>query len=133
MPVCHKRRETWQPLRQPISFGVRHTIIAQAIGEAHQKSTLERIKQHTIIIAIQDTTELNFTHHPSKKGMGYLDNANSRGLKVHSVFCSSAQGVPLGVLHQQLWSRNLADLGKKYQRHKKLTQDKESQRWLSAT
>jgi hypothetical protein len=107
-------------------------IKAQAIGEAHQKSTLERVKQHTIIIAIQDTTELNFTHHPSKKGMGYLDNANSRGLKVHSVFCSSAQGVPLGVLHQQVWARDLADLGKKHQRHKKLTQDKESQRWLSA-
>lgn len=107
-------------------------IKAQAIGEAHQKSTLERVKQNTIIIAIQDTTELNFTHHPSKKGMGYLDNANSRGLKVHSVFCSSAQGVPLGVLHQQVWHRDVADLGKKHQRHKKLTQDKESQRWLSA-
>ena len=94
-------------------------IKAQAIGEAHQKSTLERVKQHTIIIAIQDTTELNFSHHPSKKGMGYLDNANSRGLKVHSVLCSSANGVPLGVLHQQVWHRDLADLGKKHQRHKK--------------
>lgn len=107
-------------------------IQAQAIREAHQKSTLERVKQHSLIIAIQDTTELNFTHHPSKKGMGYLDNANSRGLKVHSVLCSSVQGVPLGVLHQQVWHRDLAELGKKHQRHKKLTQDKESQRWLSA-
>jgi hypothetical protein len=64
--------------------------------------------------------------------MGYLDNAKSRGLKVHSVFCSSANGVPIGVLHQQVWARDLAELGKKHQRHKKLTQDKESQRWLSA-
>lgn len=107
-------------------------IQAQAIREAHQKSTLERVKQHSLIIAIQDTTELNFSHHPSKKGMGYLDNAKSRGLKVHSVFCSSAKGVPIGVLHQQVWARDPAELGKKHQRHKKLTQDKESQRWLSA-
>lgn len=106
-------------------------IKAQAIREAHQKSTIERVKQHSLIIAIQDTTELNFSHHPSKKGMGYLDNAKSRGLKVHSVFCSSANGVPIGVLHQQVWGRDLAELGKKHQRHKKLTQDKESQRWLS--
>jgi hypothetical protein len=35
-------------------------------------------------------------------------------------------------LHQQVWARDLAELGKKHQRHKKLTQDKESQRWLSA-
>jgi hypothetical protein len=107
-------------------------IKAQAIREAHQRSTIERVKQHTLIIGIQDTTELNFSHHPGKKGMGYLDNANSQGLKVHSVFCSSANGVPLGVLHQQVWSRDLAVVGKKHQRHKKPIQEKESHRWLAA-
>jgi hypothetical protein len=56
-----------------------------AIASSHQKSTLERVKQHPVVIAIQDTTELNFTHHPGKRGMGYLDNAKARGLKVHSV------------------------------------------------
>jgi hypothetical protein len=100
-------------------------IKAEASREAHQKSTIERVKQNSLMIAIQDTTELNFTHHPSKKGMAYLDNANSRGLKVHSVFCSSANGVPIGVLHQQVWARDLALVGKKHQRHQKLTQDKE--------
>jgi hypothetical protein len=107
-------------------------IKPEAIALAHQRSTLERIKQHTTVIAIQDTTELNFTHHPGKTGMGYLDNANSRGLKVHSVFCSNVEGVPIGVLHQQLWHRNLAELGKKHQRHKKPITEKESQRWLTA-
>ncbi len=108
-------------------------IKAEAIRQAHQSSTIERVKQHSIVIAIQDTTELNFSHHPSKKGMGYLDNTSSRGLKVHSVFGSSANGVPIGVLHQQVWARDPAQLGKKYQRHKKPTQEKESQRWLTAT
>jgi hypothetical protein len=122
----------WAATQAAYEFWSSPHIKAQAIGEAHQKSTLERVKQHSIVIAIQDTTEFNFTHHPSKQGMGYLDNANSRGLKVHSVLCSSANGVPLGVLHQQVWARDLAELGKKHQRHKKLTQDKESQRWLSA-
>lgn len=122
----------WAATQAAYEFWSSRRIKAQSIGEAHQKSTLERAKQHSIIIGIQDTTELNFTHHPSKQGMGYLDNANSRGLKVHSVLCSSVNGVPLGVLHQQVWARDLAELGKKHQRHKKLTQDKESQRWLSA-
>ena len=65
-------------------------IKPEAITKAHQRSTLERVKQHSVIIAIQDTTELNFTHHPSKRGMGYLDHVATRGLKAHSVFCSSA-------------------------------------------
>ena len=107
-------------------------IKPEAITSSHQHSTLERVKQQPIVIAIQDTTELNFTHHPAKKGMGYLDNAKASGLKVHSVFCSTGNGVPLGVLHQQVWARDIAQLGKKHQRHKKPIQDKESQRWLTA-
>jgi hypothetical protein len=51
-----------------------------------------------------------------KRGMGYLDNAKARGLKVHSVFCSTEGGVPLGVLHQQVWARDIANVGKKHQR-----------------
>jgi hypothetical protein len=107
-------------------------IKPEAIAAAHQRSTLERVKQHSVVIAIQDTTELNFTHHPGKRGMGYLDNAKARGLKVHSVFCSTEGGIPLGVLAQQVWARDIANLGKKHQRHKKPIQDKESQRWLTA-
>jgi hypothetical protein len=104
----------------------------EAITSAHQSSTVERVKKESVVIAIQDTTELNFTHHPATQGMGYLDNAKSYGLKVHSVFCTTGNGVPLGVLHQQVWARDMALLGKKHQRHKKPITDKESQRWLTA-
>lgn len=107
-------------------------IKPEAIASCHQRSTRERVQQHRVVMAIQDTTELNFTHHPGKRGMGYLDNAKARGLKVHSVFCSTEDGVPLGVLHQQVWARDIANLGKKHQRHQKPIQDKESQRWLTA-
>lgn len=107
-------------------------IKPEAIALSHQRSSLERVKQQPIVIAIQDTTELNFAHHPAKRGMGYLDNAKAQGLKVHSVFCSSANGIPLGVLHQQVWARDVANLGKKHQRHKTPIKDKESQRWLTA-
>ena len=69
----------WAATQAAYEFWSSRRIKAQAIGAAHQKSTLERAKPHSIIIGIQDTTELNFTHHPSKQGMGYLDNANSRG------------------------------------------------------
>ncbi|NET62197.1 MAG: IS4 family transposase [Symploca sp. SIO2E6] len=107
-------------------------IKPEAIASAHQRRTLERIKQESIVIAIQDTTELNFTHHPAKRGMGYLDNYKTRGLKIHSVFCSTSNGIPLGVLDQQVWARDIAQLGKKHQRHKKPISEKESQRWLTA-
>jgi hypothetical protein len=122
----------WAATQAAYDFWSSPHVKPEAIRLAHQKSTIERIKQHSVVIAIQDTTEANFTHHASKKGMGYLDNASSRGLKIHSVLCSSTNGIPLGILHQQLWARDPAELGKKHQRHKKPIQDKESQRWLTA-
>ena len=97
---------------------------------AERDGTLEKTKEHSIVLSLHDTTELNFTHHPQKSGLGYLDSALARGLKVHSVLCSSVQGTPLGLLHQKVWTRDLAELGKKHQRRLKPIEEKESYRWI---
>ena len=105
-----------------------------SILASHYSKTIERIEQqeNSIVLAIQDTTEFNFSHHPATAGMGYLDSAQCRGLKCHSVLCVDEQGIPLGLLEQDVWARDLENLGKKHQRHQKPTQDKESQKWLDS-
>ena len=59
-----------------------------------------------------------------------------RGLKVHTTFGVSGEGVPLGVLDQQVWSRDPAQAtsGKKKKKksNAKSLKDKESLRWLQA-
>jgi hypothetical protein len=54
------------------------------IRNAHTASTIERIKEHEVVLAIQDTTDLDFTSHPETTGLGYLDHRFLSGLKVHS-------------------------------------------------
>ncbi|NEP40228.1 MAG: IS4 family transposase, partial [Okeania sp. SIO2H7] len=120
----------WAGTQGAYDFWSNKRVKAEDIRLAHQKSTIERVKQHETIVAIQDTSELNFTNHSSKKGMGHLDNKNSRGVKMHSVFCVSPLGVPLGVLHQKVWARELSNIGKKHTRKKREIKDKESKRWL---
>ena len=120
----------WAGTQGAYDFWANRRVLAKEIRLAHQKSTIERVKEHETILAIQDTSELNFSNHSSKKGMGHLDNKNSRGLKMHSVFCVSPSSVPLGLLHQQVWARDYNNIGKKHTRHKKETKEKESQRWL---
>ena len=120
----------WAATQGAYDFWGNKRVKAEEIRRAHQKSTVERVQQHQTIVATQDTTELNFSHHSSKKGMGHLDNSNSRGLKIHSVFCVSLSGVPLGLLHQKVWARDINNIGKKHQRNKKETKEKESKRWL---
>lgn len=83
-------------------------------------------------MAIQDTTELNYTSHKALSGTGYLDSKYAQGLKVHTVFTAYPQGIPLGIIEQQVWSRNQQELGKAEHRKQKPTAEKESQRWLDA-
>lgn len=99
---------------------------------AHREKTIQRVKQHNVVLAIQDTTDLNFSHHPATKGLGFLDNSTQIGLKVHSTLVTSTQGVPLGLLDQQVWARPVESKGIAKQRRHRQTKDKESQRWLDA-
>ena len=113
---------------------------AAGILEAHQASVQERMLESGVVLAIQDTTDLNFTHHRSKdfeSGFGLTSSQSYvRGLKVHTTFGVSGEGVPLGVLDQQVWSRDPAESksGKQNQKKSKTKslKDKESLRWLQA-
>ncbi|HIK08342.1 MAG TPA: IS4 family transposase [Trichormus sp. M33_DOE_039] len=100
------------------------------ISNGHVKSAIERAKEQEIVLAIQDTTNLDVTSHPATEGIGYLDHRKSLGLKVHTTLLSSKKGVPLGVIDQQVWSRNIEDLGIAKTRRKRQTEEKESQRCL---
>ncbi|MEB3340985.1 hypothetical protein [Okeania sp.] len=83
-------------------------------------------------MAIQDTTELNYTKQKALSGAGYLDSKYARGLKVHSVLSASTKGLPLGILDQYVWAREVEEWGKAEPRKKRSTAEKESQRWLDA-
>jgi hypothetical protein len=80
-------------------------VKATEILAAHRDSTLERVAAQEIVLAVQDTTELDFSEQPKKQRLGALSKKDAQGLKVHSVLCVSPLGVPLGVLHQKVWAR----------------------------
>jgi len=123
----------WAATKAAYEFWKSPRLKPNDIRLAHQKSTVERVKAHSIALAIQDTTDLNFTHHPRKQGIGPISSqATVLGLKVHSVLAVSANGLPLGILHQQVWARDPQEVGKRHHRRQRQTEEKESQRWLNA-
>ncbi|MGH2412503.1 MAG: IS4 family transposase [Microcystaceae cyanobacterium] len=105
-------------------------IKAQEILQPHIEATIERIKEHPIVLAIQDTTELDFGKTQRIRKLGSLGHGEAKGLKVHTVLCSTADGLPLGVLHQKTWTRENPRQGKGDQRRKQAIAEKESHRWL---
>ena len=61
-------------------FWANRRVKAPDILAAHRDSTLERVSAESIVLAVQDTTELDFTKHAKKQGLGSLSNPEAKGL-----------------------------------------------------
>jgi len=123
---------SWAATKGAYRFLDSKRVTPAAIRAAHRERTLTRVGLQTTVLVIQDTTELDFTRHPATTDLGYLDHPKHQGLKVHSALAATTDGVPLGLVDQAVWTRDPTTLGKKHQRAKRATAEKESQRWLTA-
>jgi Transposase DNA-binding/Transposase Tn5 dimerisation domain len=121
---------SWAELKGAYRLWENGRVRWQAILEPHVASTAKRGHRHPVVLAIQDTTEINLTHHPATTGLGYLSRPNCRGVLLHTCLAVTPVGQVLGVLDQQMWARPLEEYGKKRHRHRRATCQKESQRWI---
>ena len=113
-------------------FFASDAIAAAEILDAHVVATAARLRGEETILALQDTTTLDFTAHAALSGAGPLAHPAQRGLLVHSVLAATAEGVPQGLLHQHTWARDPEAIGQRHTRRQRPTHEKESQRWLDA-
>jgi Druantia protein DruA/Transposase DNA-binding/Transposase Tn5 dimerisation domain len=107
-------------------------ITMEVVLTAHTEATIERIKQHGVVLAPQDTTTLNYSTHPMTEGLGPVNNSDDHavGLLLHDTLAFTEEGTPLGILDAQCWARDAQDKGKKYRRHELPLVQKESMKWL---
>jgi hypothetical protein len=99
----------------------------------HTKRTQGRMAKYKQCLAIQDTTFLDYSPHPSKAGMGPIGTTQQalRGLVMHSTLVTNLDGLPLGVLSQQIWSRDETPKQLTPDERRKLPiEEKESHKWL---
>lgn len=85
------------------------------------------------MLAIQDTTSLNYTAHPATEGLGPIGASGADatlGLEVHSVLMSTLEGTPLGLLDVNAWARDPAEFGQAAARADRPIAKKESSKWL---
>lgn len=73
--------------------------------KCHVSNTSERMKEFKTILAIQDTSYLNFTNHKKTTGLGMISKYSNKssklntntGLAMHTSFAVSLDGLPLGI------------------------------------
>jgi hypothetical protein len=116
-----------------ISVFANGRVNPQALIAPHRLNTIERMKQYSMVLCIQDTSALDFSSHRSTKGLGpYSTASGTLGLLMRSVLAVSPDGIPLGLLYQFIWSREEYPTQKKAQRRKLPIEAKESFKWLKA-
>ena len=76
-----------------------------AVLASHVQATTMRVAAESVVLAVQDTTLLDWTAHPATTGLGILASTRQQGLVVHSTLAVTPERVPLGLLAQQVWTR----------------------------
>jgi hypothetical protein len=102
--------------------------------EPHAEMTRQRMAAQSVVLLVQDTTEIDVTR-PEQQvaGAGPLDGASRRGALLHLLHGFTPDGTPLGTLAGTTWVRGegvvCAGLTRA-QRASQPIEDKESHRWV---
>jgi len=101
--------------------------VPELIEQTLQKT--EPLTQGLHVLAIQDTTELNYQAHAKRtRGLGTVGNGTDQGIYLHPMLTLNAEtGACLGLSGLKLWRRHREE-GRAY--WKLPIEEKESYRWL---
>jgi len=129
--ACSSRAKTKAAYR----FLDQQETTMQTLLQPHYQATEERVGQQAIVLAVQDTTSLNYTAHAATAGLGPIGSAalGPQGLHLHSTLAFNLEGTPLGFLDVQCWARDQEQVGQKEQRRRQLPiEERESGKWLKS-
>jgi len=128
--ACGSRAKTKAAYR----FFENHETSMERVLNSHYEATVDRVAQEQVVLAVQDSTALDYSAHPATQRLGPIAfSANGLiGLLLHDTMAFSVDGTPLGLLDAQCWARDGEDIGKKKRRHQLPIDQKESNKWLVA-
>jgi hypothetical protein len=76
----------------------------QSILAPHMRQTEARMRQHPVVLCLQDTTELDFNGRDIA-GLGPLSFPAQRGMYLHPTYIVTPDREPLGVTDAWMWAR----------------------------
>ncbi len=102
----------------------------QQILQPHVDATKRRMRDESVVLILQDTTELDFSTHPPDDA-GCLNKVSRFGIYDHTHLAVTREGLPLGVVGAEQFDRTAGSLGKASERVSLPIEEKESFRWLA--
>jgi len=136
----------WAETKAAYRFFQNENVEAGAILSAHRRKTAQRANAHDTVLALQDTSYFVYTSHIQTEGLGemtmkkgnHVEKIYSKGLVMHACLAITTEGLPLGLLDQNIFVRKLRPEHQKRRKGGRYIQDvlpveeKETYRWLQA-
>ena len=127
--------DEWADSKATYRLFANQKVTDKKILAPHFARSTERLKGYAVVLAVQDTTYLDYTQHPKKEGLGPIGTAQQKlqGMVMHTTLFTTLTGLPLGLASQDIWIRDekakpLTDS----QRQQLPIAQKESNKWLTA-
>lgn len=130
--------ESWSECKSFYRLLDESAMTADVVFEAHREGTLRRASgsQDKVLLAIQDTTSLNFTSRKKLEGQGPVGKGDkATGLHLHNTLLVGAEtGRIFGLLGAKIYARDGAKRKKQAPgaRNREGLEDKESYRWVES-
>jgi hypothetical protein len=133
----------WSDAKAAYRFFQNDSIDYREIIKSHASASLSRAIDEPVILAVQDTTYYNYTDHKATTGLGILsrfkgknkDEILTKGLCMHTTLGLTPDGLPIGILDQQIYSRQELSAEQNAKKPPNSTlhiSEKESVRWLTS-
>ncbi len=119
-------------LKAAYRFFANAAIAPDALMASPVQATLARVEAVDVVLAVQDTTQLDWSAHPATTGLGMLRTERQRGLLAPTTRAVTPERVPRGLVAQERWTRPVEEAGKKHTRRARSIDQKESHKWLTS-
>jgi len=129
----------WPELKAAYRLMDQPGVTFEHVIAPHLARTREACRQPGEYLIIEDTTDLDFTHHPATEDLGVIGDGHGRGFALHSALAvrveawtleQRPEGVLMGLFGQQCSRPRPAP--KKETPSQRLSRARQSQRWAAA-
>jgi len=122
--------EGWTDTFAAYRFFSNPSVQADEILRPHRAATERRIREHAVVLMVQDTTEYDFSAHPPIDAQ-CLETPERFGFYDHTHLAATPDQLCLGVVGTEQFDRAPETLGKTRERKPLPIEEKESFRWLT--
>lgn len=119
-------------LKAAYRFFANAAIDPEELWASHIAATYERAAAVPVVLAVQDTTELDWGPESATAGLGPLGAPSHQGLLVHTTIAFTPERLPLGIVAQAVWARDPWTVGQRVTRKQRPIAEKESYKWLAS-